>query len=274
MPFIEASDGTEIYVKSWGEGPAVVFIHGWPLSADSWDEQMQAVADAGFQAIAYDRRGFGRSEQPGDGYDYDRFADDLAEVLDARGAAKDITLVGFSMGGGEVARFMSRHAGAGVSRVVLIGSVVPFLLQTDDHPAGAPRAVFDGMKAGIAADRPGFLAGFLRTFYGADRDGATVGQPAIDASFQVAMQAGLRGTLACVDAFGTTDFRTDCAAINVPTLIIHGTADDIVPIDISGRAAAGLISDARLVEIDGGPHGLLATHGPRITAELLSFLRG
>ncbi len=272
MPMIETQDGTELYVKLWGEGPPVVLIHGWPLSADSWDSQMQALADAGFTAIAYDRRGFGRSDQPGDGYDYDTLADDLADVLEACDATDDVTLVGFSMGGGEVARYMSRHDGAGVSRVALIASVVPFLLQTDDNPDGAPQSVFDGMLEGIEKDRAGFFGTFFPAFYGQGVLTHPVSSETIDWSRQVAMMAGLRGTLACVDSFATTDFRPDLASITVPTLVIHGTADKTVPIDPTARAVAKALPNATLIEYDGAAHGLLATHAERINADLLAFL--
>lgn len=272
MPLIKARDGTELYVKDWGSGRPVVLIHGWPLSADSWDAQALALADAGFRAIAYDRRGFGRSGQPWSGYDYDSFADDLADVLTATGATEDATLVGFSMGGGEVARYMSRHGGKGVIATGLIGSVVPFLLQTDDHPDGAPMAVFDGMKAGIRQDRPGFFRGFLRNFLGVDTLPDPVSDDVVAWAWQIAMQASLKATLDCVTAFGTTDFRGDLPAFGVPTLIVHGTGDTIVPIDISAREAAKGIAHAQLVEYDGAPHGLTVTESDRFTSDLLTFL--
>ncbi len=272
MPYIETQDGTELYVKIWGEGPPVVLIHGWPLSADSWDYQMQAIADAGFTAIAYDRRGFGRSEQSGDGYEYDTLADDLADVLEAVDATDDITLVGFSMGGGEVARYMSRHKGAGVSRVALIASVVPFMLQTDDNPDGVPQSVFDGMTDAMETDRAAFFADFFKTFYGDGLLTHPVSKEVRDWSQNTAMQAGLRGTLACAGAFSSTDFRPDLESITVPTLVIHGTADKTVPIDPTARAVAKALPQAQLIEYDGAPHGLLATHQERVIADLLSFL--
>ena len=272
MPFIETQDGTDLYVKEWGDGPPVVLIHGWPLSADSWDYQMQALADAGFRAIAYDRRGFGRSDQPGDGYDYDTLADDLADVLEAFDATDDVTLVGFSMGGGEVARYMSRHGGAGVSRVALISSVVPFLLQTDDNPDGVPHATFDEMTEAMEADRAAFFGGFFKTFYGEGLLTHPVSPEVLTWSQNTAMMAGLRGTLACAAAFATTDFRPDLASITVPTLVIHGTADKTVPIDPTARALAKALPQAQLIEYDGAPHGVLATHQDRVIADLLGFL--
>jgi pimeloyl-ACP methyl ester carboxylesterase len=276
MPFIEARDGTEIYVKDWGHegGRPVILMHGWPLSADSWDAQALALAEAGYRVISYDRRGFGRSDQPWDGYDYDTFADDLADVIESAELDGGIALVGFSMGGGEVARYMSRHGGKGVSQAVLVGAVVPYLLKTADNPNGADETVFDGIQDGIRKDRADFFRGFFKDFYGVGMISHPVSQAVLDHSWTMAMQAGLKGTLACVDAFGKTDFRPDLASFTVPTLIIHGTSDATVPIDASARAAAAGISGARLIEYDGAPHGLFATHGERLTADLLEFLRG
>ena len=275
MPFIEARDGTEIYVKDWGHegGRPVILMHGWPLSADSWDDQALALAEAGYRVLAYDRRGFGRSDQPWDGYDYDTFADDLADVIESAELEGGIALVGFSMGGGEVARYMSRHGGKGVTQAALIGAVVPYLLKTADNPDGADQSVFEEIKAGIRKDRADFFRSFFKDFYGVGVLSHPVSQGVLDHAWRLAMQAGLKGTLACVDAFGTTDFRPDLPSINVPVLIIHGTADQTVPIDPSARAAAAGIKGARLIEYDGAPHGLFATHKDRLTADLLEFLR-
>ncbi len=275
MPFIEARDGTEIYVKDWGHegGRPVILIHGWPLSADSWDDQAVALADAGYRVIAYDRRGFGRSDQPWEGYDYDTFADDLADVIESAEIESGAALVGFSMGGGEVARYMSRHGGQSVSQAVLVGSVVPYLLKTDDNPNGADAAVFDGIKAGIRKDRPDFFRSFFKDFFGVGLISHPVSDAVLDWAWRLAMQAGLKGTLDCVDAFGTTDFRPDLPSFTVPTLIIHGSQDATVPIDASARAAAAGIHGARLIEYDGAPHGLFATHKDRLTQDLLDFLR-
>ncbi|OYY66256.1 alpha/beta fold hydrolase [Sphingomonas sp. 28-62-11] len=272
MPYVTTRDGTDLYVKDWGSGRPVILVHGWPLSADSWDAQAMALADAGYRAIAYDRRGFGRSAQPWNGYNYDTFSDDLADVMAATGATADTTLVGFSMGGGEVARYMSRHGGKGVIKAGLIGSVVPFMLQTEDHPNGAPMAVFDGIKAGIIADRPGFFRGFLRNFFGVDTLPDPVSDDVVAWAWQIAMQASLKATLDCVTAFGTTDFRGDLPAFTVPTLIVHGTGDGIVPIDISARPAAQGIAGAQLIEYEGAPHGFTVTHRERFKADLLAFL--
>jgi len=272
MTFITTQDKTKLYVKDWGAGRPVILMHGWPLSADSWDDQAMAIADAGFRAIAYDRRGFGRSEQPWSGYNYDTLADDLASVIEETGAT-DAAIVGFSMGGGEVARYMSRHGGKNVSQAVIISSVVPYMLKTEDNPAGTDKATFDQMTEGIKKDRAAFFASFFKDFYGVGYISQPVSDELLEASRNVAMQASLKATLACAEAFATTDFRPDLSAFSVPTLIIHGTADKTVPIDAAGRAAAKGITNAELIEYDGAPHGLFATHKEQLTADLLGFLR-
>jgi pimeloyl-ACP methyl ester carboxylesterase len=273
MPIIETRDGTEIYVKDWGnEGRPVILIHGWPLSADSWDDQAMALAEAGYRVLAYDRRGFGRSDQPWEGYDYDTFADDLADVMEAAEIESDAAIVGFSMGGGEVARYMSRHGGKAVSQAALIGSVVPYMLKTPDNPQGVDQSVLDQIAAGINKDRPDFFRSFFKDFFGVGVISHPVSQAVLDWAWRLAMQAGLRPTLAAAEAFGSTDFRPDLAAFTVPTLIIHGTSDATVPIDATARAAAKGIAGSRLVEYEGAPHGLFATHKDRLTADLLEFL--
>ncbi|USI72174.1 alpha/beta fold hydrolase [Sphingomonas morindae] len=271
MPRITVEDGVSLYYKDWGTGRPVILIHGWPLQADSWDDIGHALVEAGHRVIAYDRRGFGRSDQPWDGYDYDRLADDLAAVIEATGV-EDAALVGFSMGGGEVVRYMSRHGGARVSRVALIASVVPGLLKSASNPDGADAALFEGIKAGLLKDRPKFLADFFPGFYGAGLLSSPVSKEVIAWSVAMAMQAGLRPTLACVDAWGRTDFAPDLAAVTVPTLIVHGTADETVPIDITARRVARILPHAQLVEVEGGPHGLPATHKEAIAQDLIAFL--
>lgn len=271
MAFITTGDKTSLYVKDWGAGRPVILMHGWPLSADSWDDQAMAMADAGFRAIAYDRRGFGRSDQPWDGYNYDMLADDLAAVIEETGA-KDATIVGFSMGGGEVARYMSRHGGKNVAQAVLVSSVVPYMLKTADNPDGVDQATFDQMTEGMKQDRAHFFAGFFKDFYGVGLVSQPVSEEVLETSRYVSMQAGLKPTLACAQAFATTDFRPDLAAFKVPTLIIHGTADKTVPIDATGRAAARGIPHAELIEYDDAPHGLFVTHKERLTSDLLRFL--
>lgn len=274
MPMIKTKDGTQLYVKSWGTGKPVVLIHGWPLSGDSWDPISNVLADNGYQAIAYDRRGFGRSDQPSEGYDYDTFADDLAAVLDSQAGGQDAALVGFSMGGGEVARYLSRHGGKGVSKVALISSVVPYMLQTPDNPDGVPQATFDQMTQGMKADRAHFFRGFFKDFFGVGMMSHPVSDEMLDLAWSSAMQAGLRPTLVAAKAFATTDFRPDLASFTVPTLVIHGTADKTVPIDPTARALAKAVPAAQLVEYDGEPHGVFATQTQRLTNDLLAFLGG
>ena len=273
MPYIKTRDGTDLYVKDWGAGRPVILLHGWPLNADSWDHQAMALADAGFRAIAYDRRGFGRSGQPWDGYTYDTLADDLSDVMKETGADSDATIVGFSMGGGEVARYMSRHDGKGVVAAGLISSVVPYMLKTDDNPNGVPQSMFDQIKDGILDDRPKFFRHtFAPQFYGAGYITSPVSDDVLDWSTNAAMMAGLKPMLACLQAFSHTDFRPDLPAFRVPTLIVHGTSDQTVPIDASGRAAAKGIAQSQLVEYDGEPHGLNVTAKDRLNADLLTFL--
>jgi pimeloyl-ACP methyl ester carboxylesterase len=273
MPMITTNDGTSLYAKDWGSGRPIVLIHGWPLTADSWDDQAYALASAGFRVIAYDRRGFGRSSQPWTGYDYDTLADDLATVLQET-SATDATLVGFSMGGGEVARYMSRHDGRSVAKAALVASVVPCLLKDDTNPDGADAAVFEQIKDGLKQDRPGFLATFAKNFYGTGWIKSSVSDEVLADFSRQALMAGLKGTLDCVDAFGKTDFRPDLPAFRVPTLIVHGTGDTTVPIDPTARAAARGIAQAQLIEYDGAPHGLNVTHKDRLTQDLLAFARG
>lgn len=272
MPYISAHDDTKLYVKDWGAGRPVILLHGWPLSADSWDDAAVALANAGFRAIAYDRRGFGRSDQPWNGYEYNTLADDLAAVIEQTGAT-DAAIVGFSMGGGEVARYMSRHGGKNVSQAALIASVVPYMPKTPDNPDGTDPAVFEKMAASMQDDRAHFFASFFRDFFGAGLISSPVSDEVIEWARSVAMQASLKATLDCAKAFASTDFRGDLPAFSVPTLIVHGTADKTVPIDPAGRAAARSIPHSKLIEYDGAPHGLFATHKAQLTKDLLAFLK-
>lgn len=272
MTFIQTQDGTRLFVKTLGEGRPVVLIHGWPLSSDSWDPQMIALAEAGYRAIAYDRRGFGRSDQPASGYDYDTFADDLAAVMKDTGATSDVALVGFSMGGGEIARYLSRHQGQGVSQVALVSSVVPYMLQTDDNPDGVPQTTFDQMAAGMREDYRHFFASFFKDFYGVGWVSKPVSDEELQWAWMTAMKAGQYAALKASEAFATTDFRPDLASFNVPVLVIHGTADKTVPIDATGRVVAERVPGAKLIEYDGEPHGIFATQQGRLTQDLLDFL--
>ena len=274
MAYAETRDGTEIYYKDWGTGDPVILIHGWPLSADSWDPITDALAHGGHRVIAYDRRGFGRSDQPWTGYDYDTFADDLADIMDATGATDNVSLIGFSMGGGEVARYMSRYQGKGVDRVALLSSVVPYLLHADDNPDGVPQATFDQMTQDMLADRPAFMRGFLKTFFGVGFLTGTVSDDVLHMCWNATMQSGLHPTMKAAKAFSSTDFRGDLASFTVPTLIIHGTDDKTVPIDPTARAAASAISGSQLIEYDGSPHGIFETDRERLIRDLMAFLNG
>lgn len=271
MSYVTTGDQTRLYVKDWGSGDPVILIHGWPLSADSWDDQALAIAEAEYRVIAYDRRGFGRSEQPWGGYDYDTLADDLAAVIDQTGAS-NATLVGFSMGGGEVARYMSRHAGRSVIKTALISSVLPYRLQSKDNPLGTEQAAFDKTAQALKEDRPAFLTGFFKTFFGVGMLASPVSNELLAWAAGVSMQAGLNATLGCLKAFSTTDFRPELAAFRVPTLIIHGSADKTVPIEVSARPAHLAITGSQLIEYDDAPHGLFATDKARLTQDLLDFL--
>lgn len=271
MHKVTTTDNTKLYVKDWGVGRPVILLHGWPLSSDSWDDQAMAIADAGYRAIAYDRRGFGRSSQPWSGYDYDTLADDLAAVIEQTGA-QDAVLAGFSMGGGEVARYMSRHAGKSVVKAVLVSSVVPFMLKTDDNVNGTEQAAFEKMGQSMQQDRAEFFAGFFKDFFGVGLISQPVSDEILEWARSIGMQASLKATLACAKSFSSTDFRGDLSAFKVPTLIIHGTDDKIVPIDASGRAAAKGIAQSTMIEYDGAPHGLFATHKEQLTKDLLDFL--
>lgn len=273
MPELLTRDDIKLYYKVWGAGRDVILLHGWPLSADSWDDHALALAQQGFRVIAYDRRGFGRSDQPWEGYDYDTLADDLADVIRATGAT-DAALVGFSMGGGEVARYLTRHEGARVGKAALVASVVPFMLRTRDNPEGVAPEVFQSMRDDMHQDRARFFTDFFKAFYGIGQVSKPVSKEMLDWSRSVAMQASLRATLACVEAFATTDFRPDLLSFDVPTLVIHGTDDATVPPSVSGRAAARGIRDAELKEYEGAPHGLFATHKHQLARDLLDFLRG
>jgi non-heme chloroperoxidase len=273
MPTITTRDGTEIYYKDWGTGQPIVFSHGWPLSADAWEDQMVFLAARGFRAIAHDRRGHGRSSQPWDGNEMDTYADDLAalaEKLDLKSAIH----VGHSTGGGEVARYIGRHGTKRVAKAVLVGAVPPLMLKTAKNPGGLPIDVFDGIRAGVASDRSQFFKDLTTPFYGANRPGAKVSQGVRDAFWRQGMQAGLKNALDCIKAFSETDFTEDLKKFDVPTLIVHGDDDQIVPIGASAHLSAKLVKGATLKVYPGAPHGLATTHKNQLNEDLLAFVRG
>lgn len=272
MSTIIAQDGTQLYYKDWGTGQPVVFSHGWPLSADAWENQMVFLASQGYRCIAHDRRGHGRSGQPWAGNDMDTYADDLAGLIDTLGLT-GIALVGHSTGGGEVARYIGRHGTRRVAKTVLMGSVTPLMLKTDANPGGLPMKAFDDIRAGVAADRSQFFKNLATPFYGANRPGAEVSQGVRDAFWFQGMQGGLPNELACIQAFSETDFTGDLQKFDVPTLILHGDDDQIVPIGASALRTAQLIPNATLQIYAGAPHGLADTHKARINADLLAFLK-
>jgi non-heme chloroperoxidase len=272
MSRITTADGTQLFVKDWGEGRPVVMVHGWPLTCDSFDDLAMGLVDAGMRAISYDRRGFGRSDQPNSGYDYDTLADDLASVI-AHTGAKDIALLGFSMGGGEVARYMSRHDGREVRQVVLLSSILPFMLKAPDNPLGVDAKVFEDMAQGIRADRATFWNDFFRDFFGVSLLSHPVSEAVLHWARSMSMQAGLLPTLQAAQAFSHTDFRKDMASILVPTLIIHGSDDKTVPVASSGHIAAKMLVQSEYIEYDGAAHGILASHKDKVLADLLTFLQ-
>lgn len=273
--YITTADGVQLYYKDWGpkDGPVVVFSHGWPLNSDSWESQMIFLAANGYRVVAHDRRGHGRSSQPWDGNDMDHYADDLSAVITALNL-KEATLVGFSTGGGEVARYIGRHGTARVKKAVLVSAVTPLMLKTASNPAGVPIDVFDGIRKGALENRSQqYLDIASGPFFGFNRPGSKPSQGLIQSFWVQGMQAGHKNTYDSIAAFSATDFRDDLKKFNVPTLVIHGDADQIVPIDTTGRAAAKLVKNARLIVYAGAPHGLTDTHKDRVNQDLLDFLR-
>ena len=273
MSTITTKDGTEIYYKDWGEGPAVTFSHGWPLNADMWDGQMLFLAQNGFRAIAHDRRGHGRSSQASTRNDMDGYADDLASLIETLDL-HDVTLVGHSTGGGEVARYIGRHGTSRVAKAVLIAAVPPLMLKTAANPEGLPIELFDGLRTSLFNDRSQCYRDFAAAFYGANRPGAKVSQGVLDQFWLWSMQSGLKNSYESVKAFSETDFTEDLKKFDVPTLVLHGEDDQIVPVKNSAVKSARLIKGAKEIYYPGAPHGITATHQDQINAELLQFLRG
>jgi non-heme chloroperoxidase len=270
---ITVSDGTRIYYKDWGSGQPVVFSHGWPLSADAWEDQMVFLGLHGYRCIAHDRRGHGRSGQPWSGNEMDTYADDLAALVEALDLRKAIH-VGHSTGGGEVGRYIGRHGTSRVAKAVLIGAVPPLMLKTAANPAGTPIEAFDGIRAGVLADRSQFFKDLSVPFYGANRPGAKVSQGVRDAFWMQGMQAGFKGVIDCIKAFSETDFTEDLKRIDVPTLILHGDDDQIVPIGASAMLSAKLVKKATLKVYPGFPHGMCTVNKDQVNADLLAFIKG
>jgi len=273
MSMITTKDGTEIYYKDWGSGESVVFSHGWPLTADSWEAQMFFLASKGYRCIAHDRRGHGRSNQPWDGNDMNTFADDLATLIEHMDLQRAV-LIGFSMGGGEVARYIGRYGTKQIAKAVLVAAVPPLMLKTDANPGGLPKEVFDGFRASFLADRSQFFKDVASgPFFGFNRPGAKISQGMIDSWWMQGMMGGHKNTYECIKAFSETDFTEDLKKFDVPTLIIHGDDDQVVPIDASARASAKIIKNAKLIVYPGAPHGITDMHKGRLNEDLLAFLK-
>jgi len=269
---ITTKDDTRIYYKDWGTGQPVVFSHGWPLNADAWDDQTFFVASGGYRAIAHDRRGGGRSSQPWDGNDMDTYADDLAALLDTLDL-HDAVLVGHSTGGGEVTRYIGRHGTSRVAKALLVGAIPPLMLKTEANPGGLPIEAFDQLRAGLSADRSQFYKDLSAPFFGANRPGSKVSQGTRDAFWLWSMTVGLKGAFDCIKAFSETDLTEDLKKFDIPTLIIHGDDDQIVPIADSALLSSKLVKGATLKVYPGAPHGLTFTHQKQFNADLLAFLR-
>jgi non-heme chloroperoxidase len=269
---VTTRDGTILRFTDWGHGPAVVFSHGWPLQGDAWEDQMLFLAHHGYRVIAHDRRGHGLSSKPWHGNHMNDYADDLAQLIEAL-ALDGVTLVGHSTGGGEVARYIGRHGTDRVKRAVLVGAVTPQMLKTEANPTGVPMEVFDGIRAGVQADRGQFFMDLTTAFYGFNRPGAKDSQGLRDTFWLQGMQCSIRAAYECIQQFSETDFSDDLKKMSIPTLVIHGDDDQIVPIDATARRAAALLPQGRLVVYEGAPHGLPSTHKDRLNQDLLDFLR-
>jgi len=272
MPRITTKDGTKIFYKDWGSGQPVVFSHGWPLNADAWDDQLFFFASNGYRAIAHDRRGHGRSTQSFKGNDMNTYADDLAALVEELDLA-DAIHIGHSTGGGEVARYIGRHGAERVAKAVLVGAVPPLMVKTANNPEGLPIEAFDQIRAGVKGDRSQFYKDLSAPFYGANRQGSTVSQGVRDAFWLLSMQAGFPAAYDCVKAFSETDFREDLKKFDIPTLVIHGDDDQIVPIAVGGLRSSKMIKGATLKIYKGAPHGLMTTHKDQFNTDLLEFAR-
>jgi non-heme chloroperoxidase len=272
MSLFTTPDGIDLFYKDWGRGRPVVFSHGWPLSSDAWEDQMVFLAERGYRVIAHDRRGHGRSGQPWQGNDMNTYADDLAALVEALDL-REAVFVGHSTGGGEVARYLGRHGCARAVKAVLVGAVPPIMLKTPSNPDGLPLDVFDGIRAGVAADRAQFFRDLSGPFYGANRPGAQVSQGLRDTFWLIGMQGSLKSELDCIKQFSETDFTEDLKKIEVPTLFIHGDDDQIVPIANSAQKAVKLVRNATLKVYPGAPHGLAATHKDQLNTDLLRFIQ-
>lgn len=275
MPYAKARDGCMLYYKDWGQGDPIVLLHGWPLTADTWDAAAMKLVEAGHRCIFHDRRGFGRSEQPWDGHDYDTYADDIASVLEDADVHQKVSLVGFSMGGGEVARFLTKQGKDRVGKAVLASSVVPHVAQSESNPDGVSEDKLQEMTQKMKEDRASFFHTFFQTFFGVGMVSQPVSDQVLMNAWRQAMMAGLRPTLAAAEAFSFTDFRPDLKSFDgVPTLLIHGTADETVPIDATGAVVAKEVPHARFIKYDGSPHGLFETDKDRFCDDLVAFLGG
>ena len=272
MSTFTTRDGTEIFYKDWGAGQPVVLSHGWPLTADAWDAQMMFLCEHGHRVVAHDRRGHGRSSQPSNGNDMDTYADDLAELIEALDL-RDLVLVGHSTGGGEVTRYVGRHGTDRVAKIVLLDAIPPLLLRSDGNPKGIPLAAFDQLRAAILGNRSQFFKDWPVQFYGYNRKGAKASQGVLDAFWLQSMQGGIKGEYDCIKAFSETDFTEDLKKFDVPTLVLHGEDDQVVPVHDSARKSARLIRNAQAIYYPGAPHGITATHADQINADLLAFLR-
>jgi non-heme chloroperoxidase len=273
MSYVTTNDGTQIFYMDWGSGQPVVFSHGWPLNADSWEAQMLYLASNGFRCVAHDRRGHGRSSRPWNGNDMDTYADDLATLIESL-ELRDAVLIGFSTGGGEVARYVGRYGTERVAGVVLVSAVPPLMLKTEDNPGGVPIEVFDGIRAGSIDERARLYRELADgPFFGNNRPGADVSQGVRDTFWLQGMQSGHRNAYECIAAFSATDFRSDLSTFDVPTLVIHGDDDQIVPLEVGGKASAAIVEGATLKVYPGAPHGITDTHKEQLNADLLSFVR-